>query len=358
MFSLSVCMIVKDEEKNLEEVLESVKQFADEIIIVDTGSKDKTKEVALRFTDKVFDFEWCDDFSKARNFSFSKASCDYIMWLDADDFILDKDIAKLQKLKKRKLSADVYMLKYVASFDESFVPLFSYYRERIVRRDKKFVWHEPVHEVIIPRGKIEYLDIFIYHHKKDKINPQRNLQIYQNLVDKNINLSPRQKFYYARELMCNNRLDEAIKQFSNFLIDENGWVENKIEACLNLSKCYTLKSKLDHSLTALLGSFAYGEPRGEILYEIGNVFLTLNKINTAIYWYKLALKSKPNLQSGAFVIKDCYDFLPNLQLCVCYYKLGELGLSKTYHEKAKKIYPNDISVLHNEKFFNNLEKNS
>ncbi len=356
MNTFSVCMIVKNEEKNLVNILNSVKQFADEIVIVDTGSTDKTKEIASQFTDKVFDFEWCDDFSKARNYSFSKATCTHMMWLDADDLILQKDIEKLKALKrKRKLNADVYMLKYVASFDENFSPLFSYYRERIVRRDKNFVWHDPVHEVIIPRGKIEYLDISIYHNKKEHKQSDRNLAIYQKLINQKVELSPRQKFYYARELFYNDKLDEAIGQFSKFLIDKNGWIENKIEACLNLAKCYIMKGEYSNALTALFGSFDMGLPRGEILYEIGNVFSYECRYNEAIFWYKLARQVKPDLKSGAFVIKDCYDFLPALQLCVCYYRLNDIENAKHYHEIAKQIYPNDSSVQHNEKFFSLLQ---
>jgi glycosyltransferase involved in cell wall biosynthesis len=67
MVTLSVCMIVKDEEQHLEACLQSVKGIADEIIIVDTGSTDKTREIAKQYTPHVFHFDWCDDFSKARN---------------------------------------------------------------------------------------------------------------------------------------------------------------------------------------------------------------------------------------------------------------------------------------------------
>ena len=80
-------MIVKNEEKVLARCLESVKDIVDEIIIVDTGSNDKTKEIAYRYTQNVYDFEWAQDFSAARNYSFSKATKDYQMWLDADDII-------------------------------------------------------------------------------------------------------------------------------------------------------------------------------------------------------------------------------------------------------------------------------
>ena len=92
---ISLCMIVKNEAPRIERVLNSVKDFADEIIIVDTGSNDNTKELASKFTDKIYDFEWVDDFSRARNFSFSKANGEYIMWLDADDFIPKEELEKL-----------------------------------------------------------------------------------------------------------------------------------------------------------------------------------------------------------------------------------------------------------------------
>ena len=87
MATVSLCMIVRNEEDVLGRCLESVKDIVDEIIIVDTGSTDKTKEIAGRFTNAVYDFPWIDDFSAARNFSFSKATMDYQMWLDADDVI-------------------------------------------------------------------------------------------------------------------------------------------------------------------------------------------------------------------------------------------------------------------------------
>lgn len=77
MITISLCMIVKNEEDVLARCLESVKDVVDEIIIVDTGSTDKTKTIAKEFTDKVYDFKWVNHFAKARNFAFSKAKMDY-----------------------------------------------------------------------------------------------------------------------------------------------------------------------------------------------------------------------------------------------------------------------------------------
>ena len=77
--NLSLCMIVKNEEEVLARCLESARPLVEEIVIVDTGSTDRTKEIAAQFTDRIFSFEWTDDFSAARNFSFSKAHGDYIL---------------------------------------------------------------------------------------------------------------------------------------------------------------------------------------------------------------------------------------------------------------------------------------
>ncbi len=352
MNSISVCLIVKDEEKTLENCLKSVKAFADEVIVVDTGSTDKTKQIAKTYTDKVYDFEWIDDFSAARNYSFSKATCDYIMWLDADDVIFTEDIMKLWDFKLSKPSkVDVYMLKYVTKFTNDLKPEFSFYRERIVRRSANFTWQDPVHEVIVPRGNIAYLDINIYHCKKKAPAGRRNLEIYQKYIAKGMKLSPRQQFYYARELYYNNLIVEAIHQFSLFLSSHQGWIENNIEACLNLSKCYQLQGDHEKALTALFGSFAMSIPRGEILCEIGSIYLRLKRYDEAIYWYKLAKSLKPNFKSGAFVQTDSYEFLPNLQLCVCYYYKGHKKRARRYHELAKKQKPNHPSVIYNEKFF-------
>lgn len=83
--NISLCMIVRNEERVLEDCLKSAKPYFDEIVIVDTGSTDKTKEIAAKYADKVLDFPWCDDFSAARNVSLEAARGDWIFWMDADD---------------------------------------------------------------------------------------------------------------------------------------------------------------------------------------------------------------------------------------------------------------------------------
>lgn len=130
-------MIVKNEEKTIERCLNSVAHVMDEIIIVDTGSTDRTKHLCRKYTDKIYDFEWIDDFSAARNYSYSLATGDYIMWLDADDIILPEDIVKLQELKSTlDKDIDIVMMKYVTGMDINGDITFSYFRERLSKREK------------------------------------------------------------------------------------------------------------------------------------------------------------------------------------------------------------------------------
>jgi glycosyltransferase involved in cell wall biosynthesis len=111
-------MIVKNEEKTLARVLGSVGNIADEIIIADTGSTDFTKKIARKFTKKIYDFAWVDNFALARNFAFSKATKDFVMWLDADDIITEKDRDAILELKKT-LTKDfsAVTMRYNIAFD-------------------------------------------------------------------------------------------------------------------------------------------------------------------------------------------------------------------------------------------------
>ena len=95
MKKISVCSIVKNEEKNIGKMLESVSKYDFEIIVVDTGSSDATKEIALKYTDKVYDFEWCDDFSAAKNYAASLSSNNWILFLDADEWIESIDLEEV-----------------------------------------------------------------------------------------------------------------------------------------------------------------------------------------------------------------------------------------------------------------------
>lgn len=349
--NLSLCMIVKNEEKVLERILSKAKSFADEIIIVDTGSTDKTKAIASKYTDKIYDFEWCDDFAQARNFSFSKTTCEYIMWLDADDVITDENIKRIIDLKKSPPQYDIYMFKYQMGFDENDQPTFEYYRERIVKNDKRHVWRGWVHEAITLQGKIGYFDIAIEHRKiEGDRDIGRNLRIYEKHITKGEKLDPRAQFYYSRELYFNNKIDQAITSFNQFISDDKGYLPNIIDAHLILSKCYVLKSDFKSAINSLIDSMKYSPPNGEICCALGEIYQLQNNIPSAIFWYTTATICPTNMEKGGFVQKDYYDFIPYIQLSCLYYKLGNKDKFIEYHQKAKSLKPTHPNIINNEKY--------
>lgn len=352
---ISVCIIAKNEELVIERILHCAKQFADEIIVVDTGSTDATKNIAQQNGCRIFDFEWCDDFSKARNFAFSKARYDYMMWLDADDYITSDNIEKIIALKARTTLADVYFMKYATAFDGRNQPTFCFMRERLVRNLPTYYFSDPIHEAITPSGKIEYTDIIIEHRKIKPSDPLRNLKIFEKLRDQDYKFTPRMQFYYANELFYNDKFTTAIETYNRFLSQPNTFIENRIQACLNRAKCYYKLSQLENALTSLYQSFVYDTPRSEVLCELSLYLIREERYREALYWLNLAIQ-KPNINSGAFILPECYDFIPYYNSAICYHRLGDNKNAKKYALKACKANPLSPEAHYNYKYFSDLVK--
>lgn len=355
MPTISLCMIVKNEEANLARCLDSVAGLVDEMIIVDTGSTDRTVEIASGYTKNVYSYPWKNDFADARNESFSKAAMDYCMWMDADDVLEETQRESFLQLKQTlSPDTDMVMMRYHTAFDEDGRPTFSYFRERWIRNCPEYRWVGEVHEVIAPKGKIIYSDIAISHRKTGPGDPDRNLGIYRKMIAAGKILEPRHQYYYGRELYYHMQYEEAVSVLERFLHSEEGWVENKIEACAVCADCYRRMGQEQKALSALLRSMCFDVPRAELCCEIGKHFLECGNLQNAIYWYEAALNTPKNEYSGGFVRLDCYDYVPLLQLCVCYDRLGGQQKAKEYNERAGICKPYSEAYLYNKRYFDSL----
>ena len=354
--SISLCMIVRDEEDVLGRCLESVYDLVDEIVIVDTGSQDGTKEIAAAYTERIFDFTWIDDFAAARNAAFAKASCAYCMWLDADDVLLAADRQKFKDLKAGLgAQVDVVMLPYNVGFDAQGNVTFSYYRERIIRNNGTMCWQGAVHEAISPKGQVIYGDCAVTHWKLHPSDPDRNLRIFEGLLAKGELLEPRQQFYYGRELYYHKQYERALAVFEAFLADGRGWLENKLDACRHAALCLYGLGQRQRALAALLHSFAYDLPRAEICCDLGRHFVEEEAWEQAIYWYQRALDCQRRDASGGFVQQDAYGYLPCLQICVCYNRLGRNIEAAAYNERGAQFKPDCPAVAYNRAYFAALQ---
>ncbi len=351
MTTVSLCMIVKDEEKVLERCLNSVSDLVDEIIIVDTGSKDNTKKIAKKYTDKIFDFQWIDDFSSARNFSFSKAEMDYIFWLDADDVLEEEDRVKFSKLKEElDNTADSVTMKYNLAFDEDGNLSFSLRRNRLVKRTNSFKWIGAVHEYLQVWGNIQHSDVAVTH-KSIHESGDRNLKIYEKRLEKGEEFSPRDLYYFGNELLDHQFYERAAVFYEKFLTDGRGWVEDNIACCRKLAYCYKYMNDSDREMQAILRSFRYASPRSEFCYWLGNYFLEKQDIMSAIFWYRLATQIKQDDTLMSFYNPAFSTWMPHLQLCVCYDRIGNHRLAYLYNEVARQYKPNDSNILKNQAYF-------
>ena len=347
-------MIVKNEEDVLERCLKSVEKFVSEIIIVDTGSTDKTKQIALKFTKKVYDFKWVNDFSKARNFGFKKATCPYILWLDADDVIEEDQQKNWKEMLENLEDADVIMLPYDLAFDKYNKSAYFCYRERIVKNNGKYLFKDPVHEAIIPFGKVVYKKARVAHRKMHTNPPKRNLKIYKQLKKQGITFTPRQNYYYARELYFNNYIKQAKKEFDKFIKLKQGWNENLVDACIIKSYCHNTLYEPDLQIQSLFNAFLFDKPRSDVCCEIGNYFINLKQYDNAIFWFENAIKLQ--YAGKGFVQKDYFDFIPFMQLCVCHSYFKHYKTAYHYHLLSKQINPEHSSVKYNEKYFEKIKE--
>ncbi len=345
-------MIVKDEEATLRRCLDSAKGLVDEIVVVDTGSGDETMAIAREYTDKVFEFEWVDDFSAARNDAFSKAEMDYILWLDADDVIEEREWAGFRALVQMldAVQPDAVMMRYHIAFDGAGRPTFSFYRERLVRRASGPVWVEPVHEHILTGEKRINSEVAVSHMKppsRDAVKSDRNLRIYERALKEKGQLSPRGQYYYARELMEHGRWQAAASGFEAFLRGGKGWVEDCVQACYEMGRCYVELKEEEKALGALMRSFVYDTPRGEVCCRIGYVYKGRGDQRRAAFWFGLVEGlPRPDGEWG-FVREDDWGYVPAVESCVCWYALGDMEKARAWNRKAESYKPESEAVQWN-----------
>lgn len=354
MITVSLCMIVKNEEAVLGRCLTSVQNIADEIIIVDTGSTDRTKEIAGQFTDKIADFTWINNFAAARDHAFSLATMDYILWLDADDVILEPDRLRFFDLKETLApNVDAVAMHYNLSCDKNGKVTSSLRRNRLVKRSKRFQWIGAVHEYLAVHGRIITSEIAITHQPLTH-DTNRNINIYEQRLAAGEEFSPRDLYYYANELSDHRRHADAINYYEKFLATGQGWVEDNIAACGKLADCYLEFADQANYLRYVFESFKYDTPRADFCCRLGYHFLQHSQYQQAVFWYKLATQLEKPAENLGTINHACWTWLPHLQLCVCYDRLGQHLLANTHNELAAQFIPDNPKISYNRNYFRKI----
>lgn len=291
MVTFSLCMIVKDEAKVLARCLDSIADVMDEIIIVDTGSTDDTKNIALKYTDRVYDFKWTGSFADARNFAASKACMDYIYTADADEYLKEEDKAKLINVKKVLLpEIEIVQMIYCTPAELSTVYNFEEeYRPKLYKRVRSFTWIDPIHETLRTDPVVYDSEIRVQHRPQSR-HTSRDIAALERIAEKEI-LSKKLHHMYAMELYKSGSDDDFLRAIPAFqaTMEQDGRTMDEVkEAICVLARAYHIKGDVAAFLGYALKD-AVSVPTAEVCCELGKYYEETDDIKEAMVWYQNAL---------------------------------------------------------------------
>ena len=216
MIPISVCIIGKNEEKNIEKCLEPLTHYPFEIIYVDTGSTDATRELAAKYTDKIYDFEWIGDFSAARNFSLSKASHNYVLVVDCDEYLTDLDLEGLTAAIEAHPRGSVGQILRKSFSDSALTKEYSLERvDRLFhKRNFHYIYliHEQVADIRTDATDYERYDIpaefdhvgYVGTSDEKRLKAERN----NALLFKEIEQNPEEPYFYFQVAQSYNLIED------------------------------------------------------------------------------------------------------------------------------------------------------
>ena len=322
-------MIVKDEGSQIKACLQSFVDFADEIIVVDTGSKDKTVELAKAVSDKVkvFNFEWVDDFSKARNFSIEKATSDWVLIVDADEHIVPQQLELIKERIQQTVFSGFQLIQRTYSNDSKqglWRPIssdlakgFAGYVDvpvlRLFRNNPHFRFTGCVHEDVTPsikenKGAMTVSEIILHHYEYLKGDEAvgKKQRYYLMLSLKKIKEMPDNPKAYADAgiILFNfvesdtielggeikNPKEEALVYFRKAIE-----FDNKFAIAYNyIAKILQEKGDIEGAVSILQKSVLNGVTDLGIYYNLAKLYLNLGKESKAISVFKDAIRISPN----------------------------------------------------------------
>ncbi|MBQ7614455.1 MAG: glycosyltransferase [Butyrivibrio sp.] len=336
MVTISLCMIVKNEEENLERCLNSLKGIVDEMIVVDTGSTDRTKEIAMKMGAKVSNFKWNWDFSEARNYAFSLATGDYIYSADADEEIDEENRQRFFALKTDLGELDVDIVQMYYCNQLSFRTVYNYDRElrpKLFKRLRRFVWEGPIHEQVMLNPVVCDSDIEIIHRPREN-HAGRDLHVFRRAVNQGKRFSKRLHNMYARELFMGGTEEDFLKAKDYFIhssmdnlreLDEIKEASCVLAHIANIEKdpLLLLKYSLKDSIS---------EMSSEMCCELGDFYFDKGDYDEAIVWY----------YNAAYECESILDIkrsgtIPRLALAKCYRALGNEEQAMDYEREASGL---------------------
>jgi glycosyltransferase involved in cell wall biosynthesis len=287
---LSLCMIVKDEEKNIGECLKSAKGLADEIIVTDTGSTDKTIEIAESYGAKIEHFEWTKDFSAARNYCISKATSRWIIWLDADDRVPENTVEEFRKMLSKEPLSKVFYFEISDGKGTRFLQI------RAFPNNEEIKFEGRIHEQILPSiRKLRLAEIKltleITHTGYDdsellKAKQKRNLELFKEQFPDEKGMNPLDMYHYGT---CYNILgdqENALKWLRESLKEaRNGYNELLVLLPHDIACILEQQGNLEGALEMLETSLKENTQFEPAMLKKAQILGILGKNDEAVKWF-------------------------------------------------------------------------
>ena len=364
--------IMKNEEKVLARCLESMAGWADEVYIVDTGSTDRSIEIAKEHGVFVKEEEWIDDFGYSRNQSldFLYENCpdvDWVVWSDIDDVLMSKDdVIKFREVLDQYLddpNVQAINMPYIYSHEKSCtgnegIANFRYYRLRAFKKGFG-KWKCRVHEYIESDAtKHLNTDAVTFHHYREEtlgvINTARNLRILKKVWEEaSEHEKPRYSFYLAKEYTYNGMHDEAIEMFKTYL-PISLWLPEKIRALYELGECYFVKKDITEATKWAFEAIKVDNRYAEPYLLLCRIAYEAKDWNMAVAWASMVpFLGKP--ETHFFDYLPSHTYLPWDYMQAAYYYVGNTPKAKECLDKCLSYKPHERRYLKNWAIFHHDE---
>lgn len=343
MQKISLAIIAKNNQSTIGKLFDSIQGVFDEIVVVDTGSTDDTKKIAAQYGAKLYDFPWCDDFSKARQFAFDQTTHDWVMWLDTDDTVRDaKHIKNLVEQIQGKAIGIAFPYEY--AFDEAGNCTTLLYRERIVLKSE-FQWVGRVHEVLVRKrssGQVwRNKEVSVVHHlnsshNEDKSARNLKLLLLQLKDEQTIGKpDPRTLFYIGNTYFGMQEYQKA-RDYYYAYCKHSGWGQELYAAWIRLAIIERTLGDMQQSVFCATQAWQLFPSFPDAYVHMGWTYSSLENWKQSNEYLELAMKMEAPKWDTAYNPRD-YDVNPLKLMANNYIQLGKLGQAISCHEKVLKI---------------------
>ncbi len=318
MLPVSVCIIVKNEELHIEACCKSLLPYGFEIVVVDTGSEDRTVELARRYTDRIYHFEWCDDFSAAKNYALSKASHDWILSLDCDEYIEALDMSALSKCMERyPASAGRILIRN--RFTENGQTAFEQVRvSRFVNRNY-YHFEGAVHEQLVPKPNQLLSQKYVYsapvtvlHVGYDGSEDEMHEKCRRNiaLLEKELQTTGADAYLYFQLGQSCRRLHDYEKAVQYFDLGLAMDVDPAMDYVQTMVESYgytLLDLKRSQDALNLLGVYDEFAKRADFVFLMGLIYMNNGLFDEAIAEFQKATAMEEFAVDGVNSYKADYN---------------------------------------------------